>query len=505
MPWPKPNKLHDELDALLDGRPIELTDELAPLAEAADQLRVELAGLRLDPEVADRHLERVLHGSAAGVRLPVRSQASGWDVRRRVVAVALAAALVLAPATMASAAALPGQAMYPFKRAIEHLPLASVQWSPAREAGERTRVASERLSEVRHLYDLEMYSQLPTAIRAPNQAVVEAPIAVQEAGQQGEPVPGVELRLGQVVAAGVQVVQKVAIAAGAGTIGLSGDTAREIQAAVQQSPAVQPQPADPAPPPGGGTGTPTQTTSAPAASQGPVTTTPPTPSTEPPTTAEPPTTQPPPTTNPPPPPARPPPPPPAPPPPAEPPTTQPPDVTATVGSIGVDPGDIGGYAAPAGAAAPGDAPPSRPPPDPPPLTAVAIRGAPPARTRGNPPCWSHSPAVSAPPSSCVGCCASTTPATCWSSATPATTCACTGWPSRPTWTRSPTPWPGWPTRGGAGSWPARPGTSATPWCGWASRAGSPSATATSPPTCCGPGCWPRASACRRPRPRSAGA
>ena len=97
MPRPKPNKLHDELDALLDGRPVELTDELAPLAEAADALRAELAAYQLDPEVADRHLERVLHGSATVVPLPVRGQPSGWDLRRRVAAVVLAAALVLAP------------------------------------------------------------------------------------------------------------------------------------------------------------------------------------------------------------------------------------------------------------------------------------------------------------------------------------------------------------------------------------------------------------------------
>ena len=151
MPRPKPNKLHDELDALLDGRPVELTDELAPLVEAADALRAELAALELDPTVADRHLERVLQGSATVVQLAPRQQANGWDLRRRVAAVALAAALVLAPATMASAAALPGQAMYPFKLAIEQLRLASVQWSPAREAGERTRVADERLDEVKDL------------------------------------------------------------------------------------------------------------------------------------------------------------------------------------------------------------------------------------------------------------------------------------------------------------------------------------------------------------------
>jgi hypothetical protein len=92
--------------------------------------------------VADRHLQRVLEGSGTVVQLPVRRPAGGWEVRRRVVAVALAAALVLAPATIASAAALPGQAMYPFKLAIEQLRIASVQWSSTREAGERTRVTS---------------------------------------------------------------------------------------------------------------------------------------------------------------------------------------------------------------------------------------------------------------------------------------------------------------------------------------------------------------------------
>jgi len=194
MPRPKPNQLHDELDALLDGRPVELTDELAPLVEAADALRAELAALQLDPAVADRHLERVLQGSATVVQLPPRRQANGWDLRRRVAAVALAAALVLAPATMASAAALPGQAMYPFKLAIEQLRIASVQWSPSREAGERTRVADERLDEVQDLVRLKMFNQLPNALTALGKAVVAAQVAVQEAAQEGEPVPGVEAR-----------------------------------------------------------------------------------------------------------------------------------------------------------------------------------------------------------------------------------------------------------------------------------------------------------------------
>jgi Domain of unknown function (DUF5667) len=311
MPWPKPNKLHDELDALLDGRPVELTDELAPLAETANELRVELAGLRLDPEVADRHLERVLHGSASVVQLPVRGQASGWEVRRRVVAVALAAALVLAPATIASAASLPGQAMYPFKLAIEQVRIASVQWSPPREAGERTRVAQERLEELNRLVELKMFNQIPTAVSALDKAVRNAQAAVSEAGQEGQPVPGVLAKLTSVQALGGQMLQKVVdTVADQSMLPLS--TREAITAAVNQSQVVVPpdREAESTDRPSGGTPTPTteaksgagsDPTSPPAAPstapQPPETTQAPAPTTtepqptSPPTTASPPTTE----------------------------------------------------------------------------------------------------------------------------------------------------------------------------------------------------------------------
>jgi hypothetical protein len=293
MPRPKPNRLHDELDALIDGRPVELTEELAPLVEAADALRAELATLELDPAVADRHLERILHGSATVVRLPARLQPGGWDVRRRVVAVALAATLVLAPTTLASAAALPGQAMYPFKLAIEQLRIASVLWSPAREAGERTRVADERLNEVEDLVRLKMFNQLPSALASLERAVVAAQVAVKEAAREGEPVSGVLARLSRVKADGSRVVLRVADAAG----GLPPGTRRAIEAAVVDTQDVLPPP-DQVP-----QGTPTPTTSPAAPGQGPdPTSTPSPPPTVPPTTAPPPTLPPttvPPTTEPP--------------------------------------------------------------------------------------------------------------------------------------------------------------------------------------------------------------
>jgi hypothetical protein len=306
MQRPQPNKLHDDLDALLDGRPVELTDELAPLVEVADILRIELAGYQLDPGVADRHLEQVLGDQGKVVQLPVRRPAGGWDVRRRIIAVALAAALVLAPATMASAAALPGQAMYPFKLAIEQVRIASVQWSPGLEAGERTRVADERLEEVESLFRLEMFNQLPGALKALRRAVVAAQVAVTEASREGELPSAVAAKLDAVKVDGGQVAEDVKVAALTGSIPLTDETREAVVDAVQESTGVLPPPVvtTPVPPPAGGSTTPT-TGSPPGSTLSEATAPPPPPTTEPPPppTTEPPpppTTTPPPTTEPPP-------------------------------------------------------------------------------------------------------------------------------------------------------------------------------------------------------------
>ena len=279
MQRPRPNKLHDELDALLDGRPVELTDELAPLAEVADSLRAELATYQLDPGVADRHLERVLEGSGTVVQLPVRRPAGGWEVRRRVVAVALAAALVLAPATIASAAALPGQAMYPFKLAIEQLRIASVQWSSTREAGERTRVADARLSELKRLVDLQMFNQIGPAVTALAEAYRAAKNAVDDAKQDGA--AGAEVaelngKLASVQNQAIRTVVMVSSSIQAAKLP-SGSTRNAIEAAVQDAQAVLPPPAPPA------DATPTPTTANSPATSPP--TDPPTSPTSPPNTA----------------------------------------------------------------------------------------------------------------------------------------------------------------------------------------------------------------------------
>ena len=324
MQRPKPDKLHDELDALLDGRPVELTDELAPLVEAADSLRAELASYELDPRVADRHLERVLEGSGTVVQLPVRQLSGGWDVRRRVVAVALAAALVLAPATIASAAALPGQAMYPFKLAIEQVRIASVQWSPTREAGERTRVVGERVDELQRLVELQMFNQVGPAVTALAEAVRAAENAVDEAEKEGaarSEVAALEGKLGSVRSQANRTVVVLVSTIQAKLPTVSDGTRNAIEAAVEEAQQ------EVLPPPGretvptGGTPTPTTANSPANPSASPTTATPP-----PNTGATPPPTNPPPTTNPPPP---------TNPPPTDPPTTEPP-TSATPETPGAD-------------------------------------------------------------------------------------------------------------------------------------------------------------------------
>jgi hypothetical protein len=181
------NQTQDRLDALLDGRPGEVTDDLAPLLAAAEALRAELADFELDPEVVDRHLEQALDRPATVVELPVR-KAGGGVLRRRLVAAGLAAALLLVPATAASAAsaeALPGQALYPVKLAVEQFHLAAVQWSPTREAQERAKLAARRLDELDRLVKLRMFRQVAPAIRALEKAVQAAEAAVVEAVEEG--------------------------------------------------------------------------------------------------------------------------------------------------------------------------------------------------------------------------------------------------------------------------------------------------------------------------------
>jgi hypothetical protein len=191
-------ELSDTLDATLDGRLVEVDDDLAPLIETAARLRAALAGVELDPEAAERHLGMVLGGQAEVVALPTRPQAGRW--RRRVAAVALAAALTVLPATMASASALPGQALYPVKLAVEQLRVTAVGWSSSREADERIKITTNRLDELDRLIQLDAADRIPAAVDRFQQARVDAQQAVAEAGHDTGDVGQAQASYGKLVA-----------------------------------------------------------------------------------------------------------------------------------------------------------------------------------------------------------------------------------------------------------------------------------------------------------------
>src|SRR5215218_3211388 len=119
----------DRLDAALDGRLVEVDDELAPLVETAAELR---------------------------------------------------AALTVVPVTMASASALPGQALYPVKLAVEQLQVTAASWSSTREADERIRIADNRLDELNRLTQLSAADRILPAIVRLHQAYADAQQAVAE-------------------------------------------------------------------------------------------------------------------------------------------------------------------------------------------------------------------------------------------------------------------------------------------------------------------------------------
>jgi hypothetical protein len=175
------NQPSDKLDAALDGCPVEVDDDLAPLLETAAKLRAAVEAIELDPETVERHLGMVLDGEATVVPLPTRPRPHVSRWRRRVAAVALAAALTVVPATMASASALPGQALYPVKLAVEQLRVTAVSWSDTREANQRIKIADSRLDELNRLVQLNAADRIPPAIVRLKQAYVDAQQAAEAA------------------------------------------------------------------------------------------------------------------------------------------------------------------------------------------------------------------------------------------------------------------------------------------------------------------------------------
>jgi hypothetical protein len=170
----RPARADEELDVVLDGHRHLFASELGPAVEAARLLGAELRSIQIAPDVAERHIAMAL---ARARHTAVRAR---WrKMTRTAVAIAAAAALIVAPATLAGAA-LPGEPLYPLKRSIEAADLAFA-FSPVSEAHAHTRIAAARLSELHELIRKGRAEQVPAAMIALTEAMIDANAAVARA------------------------------------------------------------------------------------------------------------------------------------------------------------------------------------------------------------------------------------------------------------------------------------------------------------------------------------
>jgi len=143
--------LDEALDRLVLGEPAHAPEALEPLLQTARAAR-EAFAIELPGDVAQRHL-----AALAGAR-PIDHKRS----RRRLVVTLLAAAitvlLLTGSAVAASAGALPGQLLYPVKRAVEKVDLA-LHGDPASRARLHLQFAQRRLEELSTLLELRRSGQ----------------------------------------------------------------------------------------------------------------------------------------------------------------------------------------------------------------------------------------------------------------------------------------------------------------------------------------------------------
>ena len=181
--------LDEALDRLVQGEPARVPEALEPLVQTARAAR-EMFAIEVPGDLAQAHL-----AALAGARAidPKRS-------RRRLVVTLLAAAitvlLLTGSAVAASAGALPGQLLYPVKRAVEKIDLA-LHADPASRARLHLEFAERRLDELSTLLELRRSGQnvdIGAAMRA-YQAEIGA---VQTAVDDASPSAQLEALLGHV-------------------------------------------------------------------------------------------------------------------------------------------------------------------------------------------------------------------------------------------------------------------------------------------------------------------
>ena len=176
------------LDRVLAGEPVDATEDVLVLAELAEEVESVFTAVQPTSAGVRRGMNLALEAFAASAPRRVVPTAT-----RRIAARALvAAAMVVALPSLGWAAsenAMPGDLLYPVKRAFEQIRLVTA-FSPTDEAAIRLDMAAERLGEAVWARALGLDEEVRTAIAGYSEAMAGFERSVAEARAAGDDLSG---------------------------------------------------------------------------------------------------------------------------------------------------------------------------------------------------------------------------------------------------------------------------------------------------------------------------
>ncbi|MDQ4006085.1 MAG: DUF5667 domain-containing protein [Actinomycetota bacterium] len=158
---------YDMLDRTLAGEPVAATDDVLELAELAEEIEAIFSGAEPTVPASRRGMEAALDAfRESGSRHVVPRHVVPSRTRRILARGLVAAAMLVAVQSVGWAAsenAMPGDLLYPVKRAFEQFRLV-VASSPAAEATIQLDIAAERLGEAARARVLGLEEAVETAV-----------------------------------------------------------------------------------------------------------------------------------------------------------------------------------------------------------------------------------------------------------------------------------------------------------------------------------------------------
>ncbi|MGH2686423.1 MAG: DUF5667 domain-containing protein [Actinomycetota bacterium] len=189
---------HDMLDRVLNGEPVEATEDVLLLAELAREIEDAFTDVEPTPFDSGKGLNLALEALRESAPQPVTRSRTRRVAARILVAAAMLLALPTA-AWGASESALPGDLLYPVKRGFEQVRL-MIATSPLDEAATLLDHAAERLGEAARARALGLDDSAEAAVDGYDDAMAGFDRRIEEARRLGFDVTQEMAVAGQLIA-----------------------------------------------------------------------------------------------------------------------------------------------------------------------------------------------------------------------------------------------------------------------------------------------------------------